>query len=120
MNAISAEVVETGDRRDTRGRKRVTAERREKLLAAWRMSGKTMAAFARAEGISYPTMAGWASRANKTSTDSAPFTFAQVQVPEMDAFAQSDRMLEVRLADGTMVRGRTTADMIALVRGLRG
>lgn len=56
---IAAEVVVTGEKRDGRGRSLNTAQRRAELVEAYRGSGLTMAAFARREGLKYPTFAGW-------------------------------------------------------------
>ena len=47
MGAITAEVVDTGEKRDARGRRVTPAERRLQIVHAFRASGMTMAAFAR-------------------------------------------------------------------------
>ena len=53
------EVVETGEKRDRRGRRITPAGRREELVTAWRQSGMTQAAFAQREGIHYTTFRSW-------------------------------------------------------------
>lgn len=52
-------LVETGDKRDGRGYRIATLARRAELVAEYRQSGLTMAAFARREGLAYSTFAGW-------------------------------------------------------------
>lgn len=78
-----------------------------------------MAAFARRERINYTTFAGWLHRAGAMAPSSA-IRFAEVKVPAIPApFATSSNELEVRLADGTVLRGGRVADLIAIVRALR-
>jgi transposase-like protein len=120
MGTITTELVEDGEKRDNRGRRRVTAERRAEVVAAYEGSGMTMAAFARREGINYTTLAHWVMKARQATPTTSPIRFAEVKLPmpqSQDAVA--DDRLEVRLADGTMVRGRCVAEVAALVRVLR-
>jgi len=65
--ANDPELVETGEKHDALGRRRTPPERRAELLAAYRSSGLTQAAFAQREGITYSTFCTWA-QAVKTST----------------------------------------------------
>lgn len=113
------ELVETGEKRDRVGRKITPAPRRAELVAAWRQSGLTQAEFARREGVRYPTFASWVQQARPTggrAHASAPkVRFAEVQVPA----ALSVPAVEVRLADGTVVRGASARDVAAVVRALR-
>lgn len=62
MGAITAEVVDTGEKRDARGRRVTPSERRLQVVDAFRASGLTMAAFARRERLKYATFAGWMPR----------------------------------------------------------
>ncbi len=114
------ELVETGETRDQLGRKITPAARREELVAAWRQSGLTQAAFARREGVRYPTFASWVQQARRSGgrmSASAPqVRFAEVQMPA----ARSTPGVEVRLADGTVVRGASAAEVAIVVRALRG
>ena len=83
-------------------------------------SGMTIAAFARREGINYTTLAHWVMKSRQAAPTTAPIRFAEVKLPmphRQDAAV--DGGLEVRLADGTMVRGRCVAELAALVRALR-
>jgi len=116
---VTAELVETGETRDRVGRKLTPAPRREELVAAWRESGLTQAAFARREGVRYPTFANWVQQARQVgrrAPASAPqVRFAEVQVPA----AMSVPAVEVRLVDGTLVRGARAREVAAVVRALR-
>ena len=120
MGVITAELVDTGEKRDTRGRRVTSSERRAQLVAAYRASGMTMAAFARRERINYATFAGWVAKATAQSASKAPtpLRFAHVTLP-LAASAATVDPLEVRLADGTVLRGSRVSDLAALVRALR-
>lgn len=118
MGAITAEVVETGERRDGRGRRVFPRAQRLALIEAYRASGVSMAVFARRERINYTTFAGWMHRAGAAPA-SAPIRFASVKVPVTAAFGRSSGDVEVRLPDGTMLRGGRVADLAALIRALR-
>jgi hypothetical protein len=117
MGAITAEVVDTGEKRDGRGRRVLPRSQRLALIEAFRASGMSMAAFARRERINYTTFAGWMHRAGSMAPSSA-IRFAEV--PTIPApSAKNGNELEVRLPDGTLLRGGRVADLIALVRALR-
>lgn len=113
------ELVETGETRDRLGRKITPAARREELVAAWQQSGLTQAAFARREGVRYTTFASWAQQARQTGERTAArapkVRFAEVQLPA----AEGAPTVEVRLADGTLVRGASVREVLAVVRALR-
>jgi hypothetical protein len=114
------ELVETGVKRDRVGRKITPASRREELVGAWQHSGLTQAEFARQEGVRYPTFASWVQqqRAAKRTPPSAvaKVRFAEVQLPATVGMPP----VEVRLADGTLVRGASVREVLAVVRALRG
>jgi transposase-like protein len=121
MAAITAELVDTGEKRDARGRRVTPQDRRTECVEAYRQSGLTMAAFARREKLNYATFAGWVAKAGEPVRPKNPVRFAEVRLP-LPAPASpgtSDR-LEVRLADGTVVCGGNVAEVAALVRALRG
>jgi transposase-like protein len=117
MGAITTELVEDGETRDNRGRRRMTAQRRTELVAAYEGSGLTMAAFARREGINYTTLAHWVMKTRRAAAPMPAIRFAEVALPPAEAAAKD--LLEVRLPDGTTVRGGVAADVAALVRALR-
>jgi hypothetical protein len=76
----------------------------------------TQAAFARSAGINYTTFCGWAQAESKKQTQ--PVEFAQLRLPAAAALEPTE--LEVRLPDGTSVRGNKAEELAALVRALRG
>ncbi len=115
MGTTHTELIETGDKRDGRGRRLTTAERRAELVAAYRQSGLTQAAFARREGVTYSTFASWVQVSRQTRRRSATVKFAEVRLPVPAPWAG----LEVRLPDGTVVRGTKAADLAEFVRALR-
>jgi transposase-like protein len=131
MVTNTMELVETGEKRDTLGRRRTPAERRAELLAAYRQSGLTQSAFARREGLRYSTFCTWAQsereagrlpvapagRQGRRPTPPGRVRFAEVQWPAVPAPVASG--LEVRLPDGTLLRGGRAADLAKLVRALR-
>lgn len=119
MGTTQAFLVETGDKRDGRGHRIATLARRAELVAQYRQSGLTMAAFARRESLAYSTFAGWVLKSDRRPAGgrsvSAPVRFAQVQLPP----PASSEGLEVRLIDGTVLRGGNGVELAALVRALR-
>lgn len=119
MGAITTEIVDTGEKRDTRGRRVTPKERRSQMVQAYRASGTTMAAFARRERINYATFAGWVAKAQRTTVVKRPIEFAEVRMPLAAPAAAASDQLEVRLPDGTVLRGARVADVVALVRALR-
>ncbi len=89
------------------------------LIEAYRASGLTMAEFARREVINYTTLAGWMAKAGKAPAEKSAIQFAEVQLPMRATPARPTSELEVRLADGTVLRGGRVADLVSLVRALR-
>ena len=119
MGAITAEVVDTGEKRDAKGRRVTPMERRSQMVQAYRASGATMAAFARRERINYATFAGWVAKAQRLTVARRPIQFAELRMPLAAPAAAPSDQLEVRLPDGTVLRGGRVADVVALVRALR-
>jgi transposase-like protein len=131
------ELVETGERRDALGRRRTPRERRAELLRAYRASGLTQKAFARREGVHYTTFCTWAQaerrsgrlpvapaggkkRRQPVAFEAARMAFREVQLSPSAPVAGSGLAgLEVRLADGTLLRGGSAAELVKLVRALR-
>lgn len=118
MGAITAELVDTGERRGAHGRRVMPADRRVQLVEAYRTSGLTMAAFARREGVKYPTFAGWVAKEQQQPVRTkVPIRFAEMRLPV--TASEPSHAVEVRLTDGTVLRGSRVADVVALVRALR-
>ena len=123
------ELIDTGERRDALGRRRTPPERRAELLAEYRRSGLTQTAFAKREGIRYSTFCTWAQaereagrlpaapagRKRRRRSPPGRVQFAEVRLPAPIAPAR----LEVRLPDGTLLRGGNAAELGKLVRALR-
>jgi len=118
MGAIAAELVDTGEKRDARGRRVMPSERRAEIVEAFRASGLTMAAFARREGIKYPTFAGWVVKAPRGGAPKPGIKFTEVRLPRLPA-PRTPAPLEVRLPDGTVLRGGRADELADLVRALR-
>jgi transposase-like protein len=116
MGSIAAEVVETGEKRDRRGRRMTPVARRGELVRAYQASGLTQAEFARREGLRYSTFAHWVLKASKAALAKGPVQFAEVRWP---VAASEGPGLEVRLVDGMILRGRRAEELAALVRALR-
>lgn len=118
---LTTELVETGEKRDRIGRKITPGPRRAELVAAWQGSGLTQAEFARREGIIYSSFAAWvqvARRAGRKRRRGRPAVrFVEAKLPV--AGPAGGAMLEVRLSDGTVLRGPHANELAALVRALR-
>jgi transposase-like protein len=119
MGTIVAELVETGEKRDQRGRRVTPAIHRAKMVAVYEQSGLTMAQFARQERIKYATFAGWVAKAQRSPAKPPLIKFSEVKLPVPPREASSARAIEVRLPDGTVLRGERVTDIVALVRALR-
>jgi DNA-binding transcriptional regulator YiaG len=116
MASITTELVETGAKRDERGRKITTPAERVALIAQYRDSGLTQKAFARREGIKYSTFTTWVQGRRCAGKPSRKVHFAEVpmasQLPVMGGLA-------VQLPDGVVVRGSDVSEVAALVQALR-
>jgi transposase-like protein len=125
MGTITAELVETGEKRDARGRRMTPVQRRRAIVRAYRASGLTQAAFARREGLNYSTFAGWVLKVAKAELAKNSVQFAQLRVPMSSLSAPSApaeseaTSLEVRLVDGTSIRSNRVDELALLVRALR-
>jgi transposase-like protein len=113
MMTITTELVETGAKRDGRGRRIAAAEEREALVAQYRSSGLTQRAFAEREGIKFSTFTAWVQGRRYAGKSGRKVRFAQL--PMMAASG-----LAVQLPDGVIVRGTSASEVAELVRALRG
>jgi transposase-like protein len=112
MKTLQTEVVDTGEKRDTRGRRIATAEEKAALIAAYEGSGLTQQAFANREGVKYCTFTAWLGRHRRQNAKPA---FTEVSV-------RSSRVagaIEIALPDGVVVRGSDIEPLIAVVSRLR-
>lgn len=116
MVTNTAELIDSGEKRDRLGRKRTPKARRVELLEEYRGSGLTQAAFAKKAGLNYTTFCSWVQADGREQV--GPVKFAQVQLPPASVLAEPTQ-LEVRLPDGTSVRGNKPKELAVLVRALR-
>jgi hypothetical protein len=99
---------------------------RAEYVRAYHASGLNQAAFAKREGLRYSTFCHWVQkvargelRAPSTPAAREPrVQFAQVQLPAVAAMS-GGASIEVRLADGVVVRGDDVQKLAALVKALR-
>jgi hypothetical protein len=117
------QLVETGEKRDKGGRKLTPPARIAELLRLYKAGALTQAAFARREGLKYPTFAHWVQQDRRLARRRvAPVRFAEVKVtpaaPPFDASTSAPK-LEARLPDGTTIRGASAGELAALIRALR-
>lgn len=117
---VSTELVDAREKRGRDGRRFVAAERRRELLAAFRASGLTRRAFARQEGIRYTTFCAWVQWEEPADRRPALAARGSVRFAEVAQPASVAQGLEVRLPDGTTLRGERVGELAALVRALRG
>lgn len=115
MQTSAIELVDRGERQDTKGRTIVSREERERLLAAYDDSGLTQRAFARREGIKESTFIWWLKQRRERGQGSKAVRFAEYRVGP----AQAGLPMEVVLPDGTQIRGSDTTALMELVKALR-
>ena len=111
MEAIAAELVDMGAKRDVRGRRLAVRREREAMIAAYEGSGLTQREFAEREGIKFFTFTAWLKRHRERGTKR---TFAEVKVAKGSPVS----ILEVALPGGAVVRGTEVEQVAALVRAL--
>jgi transposase-like protein len=109
MMSITTELIDTGAKRDGRGRRIATAEEKEAMVAQYRESGLTQKAFAQREGLKFSTFTSWVQGRRKAGRK---VRFAELPTPAMAGLA-------VQLPDGTVIRGTSAGEVAELVRALR-
>ena len=112
MEAITTEVVDTGEKRDARGRRIAAARHRTAVIAAYQRSGLTQRAFAEREGIGFYRFTNWLKRHRR---ERPPAGFAEVNLVPGRATVP----VEVTLPDGVVVRGDDLEQIAGLVERLR-
>lgn len=111
MTTLPTEVVDTGAKRDTRGRRIATDAERAAMIAAYEASGLTQRAFAEREGVKFCTFAAWLARQRRAR---GPARFAEVALGRAAAAG-----IEVTLPDGLVVRGTDVEQLVRLIGRLR-
>jgi hypothetical protein len=111
---VTAELVETREKIDTKGRKIADEARRRDVLAEYAKSGLTQTAFAKAEGIKYSSLVRWLglSRRGQVAAPKPPVRFAELR---LGARAPG---LEVGLPSGIVIRGADVAQIAAMIKAL--
>lgn len=118
MEPIKTELVNDERKRDVRGRKIASAQRRRQVLAAYDASGLTQRAFARREGVNFNTLVAWLQKRRAEGAGQPAIRFEEVSLsPES---TRATGVLEVTLPGGLLVRGASVAAVAELVRALRG
>ena len=112
MKALTTELVDRGEKRDTRGRRIATAQERAVLIAAYESSGLTQRAFAEREGVKFCTFTTWLVRHRRAQEKT---TFREVEV----GGARPVAVIEIVLPDGLVVRGSELEQVVAVVGRLR-
>ena len=112
MEAIATELIDTGAKRDGRGRRLAVRREREAWIAAYESSGLTQREFAQREGIKFFTFTAWLKRYRQRVAPKP--TFAQVKVARRAAAPG----LEVTLPTGVTVRGEDVEQIAVLVERL--
>lgn len=113
MGTIATELLEP--KRDERGRWTTPAAEREALVRAYTESGLTQKAFAKKEGVKYPTFVSWVQEHRRRSS-TPKVGFAELTLPRAVAGVAP---LEVRLADGTIIRGSQAEEVARLLKLIR-
>jgi hypothetical protein len=102
MGAETAELVETRDRRDERGRQIVDGARRAALITAYEHCGLTQRAFARREGVAYGTFVAWLGRYRRREAlgGEKPLNFQELCLEAGRGPAELEQELAPRLEGG--------------------
>lgn len=115
---MTAEILDGGEKRDTRGRKIADGARRAEVVTAYAASGLTKKAFARQEGVNYHTLVAWLGRERRPAPAPAAapgkISFRQLQLGPTPHRAE----LEVALPGGRVVRGGDATQVAAWVKAL--
>ena len=115
---MDVELVDTGLKRDSCGRRIESAVERERLLEAYDVSGLTQKAFAEQHGLAYSTFIYWLKlRRQKNHAVAGARSvslFQEVSLPPVSRPA-----LEICLPDGMVLRGDDAESLAALAKALR-
>ena len=109
-------------KRDSRGRKVLSASERERLLAEYDRSGLTQKEFCRREGVNYHTFVSWLGHRRKGGGESKSSPEGKRFVEMMVPFAEttSESRFEVDLGGGIVVRTADEAALWRLIEHIRG
>ena len=116
MKTLTPKVVDTGQKRDMRGRRILGVEERAALLAAYETSGLTQRAFAEREGVKFCTLTTWLARHRREGGAKPKATFIEVR---LNGGRGAAALEVVVLPDGLIVRGSDPTVVVALIGQLR-
>jgi hypothetical protein len=111
MKMIAAELIDTGEKRDARGRKLMRTQHRTALLAAYRESGLTQKAFAAREGVSYSTLTGWLFAERREGKAKPAFKEVSWPAPATGGHWP----MEIALPNGLVIRARESGAVVELI-----
>ncbi len=117
MEAIEAELLDEGARRDAKGRRVLPEHEWKRLLEEYDRSGLTQKAFARREGINVHTLVAWLGRRRKAAGRASN---KPVRFQELSLSPRAAASLEVHLPDGLVLKGGSPGELAELVLALRG
>ena len=118
MESIETEVVEDPSKRDSRGRRIVKANERNRLIREYESSGLTQKAFCKREGVNVHTFVSWLGKRKgpgRSSRGKGP-VFEEVF---LSAGSLKPGALEVQLPGGEVIRGSEASEVAKLVSLLR-
>ena len=113
MGTIATELLET--KRDERGRRITPAAERDALVRAYTESGLTQKAFAKKEGVKYPTFVLLV-QAQRRQRPRPKVGFTELTLARAESGVAP---LEVQLADGTVIRGSRVEEVARLRQLIR-
>lgn len=122
MDSIEAEIFNDESKRDSRGRKVVSAQERGRLLEAYRKSGLTQRGFCERESINYHTFVSWLGKSRSQSAvvpHGRQPRFEEIFVGQSEG-GDPTGPVQVRLAGGEVVSGTDVEAIARLVGLLRG
>jgi hypothetical protein len=117
METIAAELVETGAKKDARGRRLALREEAQAAISAYERSGLTQREFSEREGVKFHTFTGWLKRYRLPAGRAA---FAEVRVAKPTPMPKTTprSKLTVKLPSGLVVRGTDAGQMAELIKRL--
>jgi len=114
MVTIDTELIEK--KRDESGRRIMPRSDREALVRAYEQSGLTQKAFAKREGIKFPTFVSWLQELRRGETK-PKVSFTELTTPAVTTAPAA--ALEVQLPDGMIMRGGSAEELARLLRLVR-
>jgi hypothetical protein len=115
MKTITTELIDTGEKKDARGRKLVSEQEREALLKAYRESGLTQRAFSQKEGIKFCTFTSWLVKERRGRMVPGKQTFAELTF----SGPRQGWAMEIALPNGVVVRANEARGAAELVAALQ-